>query len=116
MSECVSVCVSVCVCLCGDVWAYEFCSSNPDIDITRRQLDEAGFEAGFISRSRSRLLRQRLRTLLPPEPVRSALTPPLSLGAWVEFVLVHVPILRWVLEYRHSTILMNTVHRTENQV
>lgn len=46
---------------------------------------------------------------LPPEPIRSALTPPLTRMAWLEFVLVHVPILRWVLEYQFAFLISDIV-------
>ena len=41
-----------------------------------------------------------MRAALPPEPVRSALIPPLTAREWLEFLLIHVPIIRWVWTYQ----------------
>ena len=40
--------------------------------------------------------------VIPPEPVLSALKPPLNKKEWKQFVLVHLPILSWVWSYRPS--------------
>ena len=41
-----------------------------------------------------------MKAALPPEPVRSALIPPLTAREWLEFLLIHVPIIRWVWTYQ----------------
>lgn len=41
-----------------------------------------------------------MKAALPPEPIRSALIPPLTAREWLEFLLVHVPIIRWVWTYQ----------------
>ena len=72
------------------------------IDIRREPQNELHFEAGHSRVARRQSVVDRLKGFLPPEPVRSALTPPLTRGAWLEFLLIHVPILRWVVTYRPS--------------
>jgi MFS superfamily sulfate permease-like transporter len=80
-----------------------------NINIRREPQNERHFEAGHSRVPKSRTIRHRLKEALPPEPVRSALTPPLTREAWLEFVLVHVPILRWLLSYQASFVISDLV-------
>ena len=70
------------------------------IGIHRQRLDEARFERQFLPASRTTLVNQLKKMVTPPEPVLSALKPPLSRKEWKQFVLVHLPILSWVWSYR----------------
>ena len=82
---------------------------NPSIDISRERLNEARFEAGFSPVPKSRALRARLISALPPEPIRTALTPPLTLMAWFQFLLNHVPIIRWLWSYQAKFVINDIV-------
>ena len=70
------------------------------IGIHRQGLDEAQFESGFIPVKRT-AVRTRLKEMVTPlEPVLGSLKPPLNRKEWLEFLLVHLPILKWVWSYR----------------
>ena len=70
------------------------------IGIHRQRLDEARFERQFLPANKTTLVNRLKKMFIPPEPVLSALKPPLSRKEWKQFVLVHLPILSWVWSYR----------------
>jgi len=70
------------------------------IGINRQRLDEAQFEAGFLPVKRT-AVRTRLKEMVAPlEPVLVTMKPPLNRKEWLEFLLVHLPFLKWVWGYR----------------
>jgi hypothetical protein len=76
-----------------------------NIHIRREPQNERHFEAGYV-----RVVRRRtFRDYLPPEPVRSALIPPRTRWEWLDFLLVHVPIISWLLSYRPSFLVNDIV-------
>jgi MFS superfamily sulfate permease-like transporter len=76
-----------------------------NIHIRREPQNERHFEAGYV-----RVVRRRtFRDYLPPEPVRSALIPPRTRWEWLDFLLVHVPIVSWLLSYRPSFLINDIV-------
>ena len=70
------------------------------IGIHRQRLDEARFERQFLPANKTTLVNRLKKMVIPPEPVFSALKPPLNKKEWRQFVLVHLPILSWVWSYR----------------
>lgn len=40
-----------------------------------------------------------------PEPIRTSLTPPIARQQWVKFLLLRLPILRWLWSYQPSYII-----------
>lgn len=75
------------------------------ITISRDWLDVPQFEADHSPLPKGQSLKEKLETVLPPEPVKSALKPPTTSHEWLEFLLVHVPILHWVWTYQSRFFL-----------
>ncbi|XP_064398686.1 sulfate transporter-like isoform X3 [Halichondria panicea] len=66
-------------------------------------MDEETFEKGFKpSKRKATLLKKFIEKITPPEPIKTALKPPLSRKEWLKFFLVRLPILEWVWTYRPS--------------
>ena len=90
---------------CIKIWQLYFFCSERNIHIRREPQNERHFEAGYV-----RVVRRRtFRDYLPPEPVRSALIPPRTRWEWLDFLLVHVPIISWLLSYRPSFLINDIV-------
>ena len=90
---------------CIKIVAIVFICSERNIHIRREPQNERHFEAGYV-----RVVRRRtFRDYLPPEPVRSALIPPRTRWEWLDFLLVHVPIISWLLSYRPSFLVNDIV-------
>ena len=72
---------------------------NKDIRIRRSLLNEAEFEKGFhpVKSSMRKNWRQQL---VPPEPIKSSLLPPMSKQSWINFVFTHIPIINWIWSYQ----------------
>ena len=70
------------------------------IGIHRQRLDEARFERQFLPANKATLVNRLKKMVIPPEPVWSALKPPMNKKEWRQFVLVHLPILSWVWSYQ----------------
>lgn len=44
-----------------------------------------------------------------PQPIRSALKPPISKEAWMKFMFVHLPIIHWVWQYTPKQLIGDTI-------
>ncbi|XP_065886960.1 prestin-like isoform X2 [Dysidea avara] len=78
-------------------------ATSGKVTIDRPTYDELQFEETFHP-----LGYQRLKLSIP-EPIRSHLIPPLTLKEWKEFLLVRLPILRWLWEYRHPSLFGDVI-------
>ena len=80
-----------------------------DIHIERHVLNEAEFEQ-LLSPKKLLSLRKRLAiSMVPPEPVLSAIKPPMSRQAWLRFLLTHLPILQWIWTYRFQYFIFDSI-------
>eukprot|EP00731_Ephydatia_muelleri_P022015 Em0014g606a len=80
-----------------------------DIHIERHVLNEAEFEH-LLSPKQHLPLRKRLATsMVPPEPVLSAIKPPMSRQAWLRFLLTHLPILHWIWTYQLQYLISDII-------
>ena len=52
---------------------------------------------------------RRVFNTVCPQPIRSALSPPASREGWIQFMLVHLPILQWVWRYTPKQLIGDTV-------
>lgn len=52
---------------------------------------------------------RRVFNTVCPQPIRSALSPPASRAGWIQFMLVHLPILQWVWRYTPKQLIGDTV-------
>eukprot|EP00731_Ephydatia_muelleri_P022016 Em0014g607a len=52
------------------------------------------------SRAVSAAFKRLATSMVPPEPVLSAIKPPMNRQAWLRFLLTHIPILHWTWTYK----------------
>ena len=70
--------------------------------------NEAEFESGLQPLS-SVVKKNWYKVLVPPEPIRSSILPPMTMKEWKSFFFTHLPVLGWIWTYQINYLVRDII-------
>ena len=98
-----------CCVVCAKMHTFVCRRGGASIHIERSVLNEVELEHLLSPKKNLPVYKNLTTYIVPPEPVLSAIKPPMNRQAWLRFILTHLPILQWVWTYQLQYILSDVV-------